>query len=64
MSQRDVYGSLRIDCLTLMSANSCDDKLGVMAEAGEVVGYETLTGACAAQLARLWGPSNEVATIT
>ncbi len=34
MPQRDVYGTLRIDCLTLMSASSHDDKVTVMSEGG------------------------------
>ncbi len=52
MSPRDVFGALRIDCLTLVSTKSCDDKLAVMSEGGEVVEYETLGGAFTAQLAR------------
>ena len=52
MPVRDVYGTLRIDCMSLMSASSHDDKVGVMSEGGEVVGYETLAGACTAQMLR------------
>jgi hypothetical protein len=52
MSPREVYGTLRIDCLTLMSTKACDDKLGSQQEGGEVVWYDFLAQACSAQLSR------------
>jgi hypothetical protein len=52
MSPSDMYGALRIDCLTLLSSKTCDEKLGVQPEGGEVVGHGSLAGACSAQLSR------------
>ncbi len=50
---RDVCGTLRVDCLQLMSTKGCDEKLGSLPDGGEVVGYETVAQASAAQMSRL-----------
>ena len=50
---RDVCGTLRVDCLQLMSTKVCDKKLGSLPDGGEVVGYDTVAQASAAQMSRL-----------